>query len=88
MPLGWLTSIAAVASIAAAAFTVGLAESGEPALPVLTFDGLAWVKKIFFLITEDTSMALQAFATIGERIDGQAGTMHTSVGTDAISKEK
>jgi hypothetical protein len=49
---------------------------------MLALDHLAGVKEIFFFITEDTAMALQALATIGEGIDGQAGPMHTSSGKE------
>lgn len=44
---------------------------------MFAFDGLAGVKHILFLITEDTAMAFQALTTVGESIDGQAGAMHT-----------
>lgn len=51
---------------------------------MLALDHLAGVKEIFFFITEDTAMALQALATIGEGIDGQAGPMHTFVSEAGI----
>lgn len=49
---------------------------------MLALDHLAGVKEIFFFITEDTAMALQALTTIGEGIDGQTGPMHTSSGKE------
>lgn len=78
VPRGRLTSIAAVPSISTAAFTVGLPQSREPAFPMLALDRLAGVKQILLFITEDAPMALQTLTAVGERIDGQAGAVHTS----------
>lgn len=44
---------------------------------MLTIDRLAGVKQILLFITEDTPMALQALAAVGEGVDGQAGAMDT-----------
>lgn len=41
-------------------------------------DHLAGVKQVFFFITKDTAMALQALTAVGEGIDGQAGAMDAS----------
>lgn len=49
---------------------------------MLAFDHLAGAKQIFFFITEDTPMALQALTAVGEGIDGQAGPMYTSSGKE------
>lgn len=76
--LGWLTPIAAGSRVPAAAFTVRLRQSREPAFPVLAFDRLAGVKQGLLLITEDAPMALQALTAVGEGIDGQADAMHAS----------
>lgn len=76
--LGWLTPIAAGPRVPAAAFTVRLRQSREPAFPVLAFDRLAGVKQGLLLITEDAPMALQALTAVGEGIDGQADAMHAS----------
>lgn len=73
----FLTSVTAVACIPAATFAVRLPQAREPAFSMFAFDGLAGVKHILFLITEDSAMAFQALATVGESIDGQAGAMHT-----------
>lgn len=77
-----LTSIAAVPGESTVAFTVGLPESREPARPMLALDHLAGVKEIFFFITKDPTMALQALTAVGEGIDGQAGPMYTSSGEE------
>lgn len=76
--LGWLTPIAAGPRVPAAAFTVRLRQSREPAFPVLAFDRLAGVKQGLLLVTEDAPMALQALTAVGEGIDGQADAMHAS----------
>lgn len=75
---GRLTSVTAVSSVSTAAFAVGLPQSREPAVPMLALDRLAGVKQILLLITEDTAVALQTLTAVGERIDGQAGAVHTS----------
>lgn len=49
---------------------------------MLALDHLAGVKQIFFFITEDTAVALQALAAVGEGIDGQAGPMYASSGKE------
>lgn len=49
---------------------------------MLALDHLAGVKQIFFFITEDTAVALQALAAVGEGVDGQAGPMYTSSGKE------
>lgn len=41
-------------------------------------DHLAGVKQVFFFVTKDTAMALQALTAVGEGIDGQAGAVHAS----------
>lgn len=74
----WLTPIAAGPRVPAAAFTVRLRQSREPAFPVLAFDRLAGVKQGLLLVTEDAPMALQALTAVGEGIDGQADAMHAS----------
>lgn len=77
-------SVTAVPGESTAAFTIGLPEPREPALPVLALDHLAGVKQIFFFITEDPAVALQALAAVGEGVDGQAGPMYTFVSETGI----
>lgn len=79
LPLTGDFSVTAVARIPAATFAVRLPQAREPAFSMFAFDGLAGVKHILFLITEDTAMAFQALTTVGESIDGQAGAMHTLI---------
>lgn len=45
---------------------------------MLALDHLAGVKQIFFFVTEDTPVALQALTAVGEGIDGQAGAVDAS----------
>jgi hypothetical protein len=54
---------------------------------MLALDSLAGVKQILLFITEDTSMALQAFTAVGECVDGQAGAMYTSAGEENYKHE-
>lgn len=77
-------SITAVADVAAAALTVGLPESREPALAVLALDRLAGVEQICLLITQDSSMTLQALTAVGKRIDGQAGAVYTFISNTRV----
>lgn len=51
---------------------------------MLTIDRLAGVKQILLFITEDTPMALQALAAVGEGVDGQAGAMDTLISKTGV----
>jgi len=77
-------SVTAVSSVSTAAFAVGLPQSREPAVPMLALDRLAGVKQILLLITEDTAVALQTLTAVGERIDGQAGAVHTFISKTGV----
>lgn len=50
-------------------------------------DHLAGVKQVFFFVTKDTAMALQALTAVGEGIDGQAGAMYASTVKEKQSNE-
>lgn len=77
-------SVTAVPGVSTVALTVGLPEAREPALSVAALDHLAGVKQVFFFVTKDTAMALQALTAVGEGIDGQAGAMYAFVSQAGI----